>query len=138
MQPLDLSAGPPRDPRAELAGITFLPRTIDKARADLPGGNPGDYRMPGFSERMLEILGIDGEAFASEVGRARSDEDVARFVASSTTPEKIAEWNDFILHRLPSGGDRNAAYERYPWLRERPDIILALDVLTEDDRLAFG
>lgn len=94
--------------------------------------------MPGFSERMLEILGIDGEAFASEVGRARSDEDVARFVASSTTPEKIAEWNDFILHRLPSGGDRNAAYERYPWLRERPDIILALDVLTEDDRLAFG
>ena len=54
MNPMDLSNKPPRKPRAELAGIVFLPRSIDKACATLPGGDPGPYNIPGFTGMMLE------------------------------------------------------------------------------------
>src|ERR1039458_3327751 len=40
MKPMTLSDKPPRKPRAELAGVVFLPRSIDKVRATLPGGDP--------------------------------------------------------------------------------------------------
>ncbi|HWT06548.1 MAG TPA: DUF5069 domain-containing protein, partial [Xanthomonadales bacterium] len=67
MQPLDLTTAPPRAPRESLAGIVFLPRTIDKMRATLPGGALGAYNIPGFSEMMLEALGIELEAFRAAV-----------------------------------------------------------------------
>jgi hypothetical protein len=38
MDALDLTKAPPRAPRETLAGVVFLPRTIDKMRATLPGG----------------------------------------------------------------------------------------------------
>ena len=138
MQPLDLTTAPPRAPRASLAGITFLPRTIDKMRATLPGGAAGAYNIPGFSEMMLEALGIELDAFRAAVANAASDDAVAAFVNASTSPDRVAEWNAMILARLPRNGDRNAAHEAYPWLRARPDLVLALDVLEEDDRQHFA
>lgn len=36
MTPLDLRKAPPRGPRERLLGFYFLPRTIDKLRAELP------------------------------------------------------------------------------------------------------
>jgi len=137
MRPLDLSIAPPRAPRETLAGVVFLPRTIDKVRATLPGGAIGAYTIPGFSAMMLKTLGIDVDAFTDAVAAASTDDDVAAFVRGSASPDGIAEWNGFILARLPRNGDRNAAYEVFPWLRERPDLILALDVLEEDDRQLF-
>jgi hypothetical protein len=137
MEPLDLRLTPPRAPRAEAAGLIFLPRTIDKARAALPGGDLGPYRTAGFSERMLETIGIDHAAFAAEVARASDEADVVAFVAEHAKPEGIAEWNAFVLAREPAGGDRARALEVYPFLRERDDLTLALDVLAEDDRRMY-
>lgn len=71
MTPLDLTAGPPRSPRAELDGVVFLPRTIDKVRA-LSGGNLGEYTIPGFTQMMLDTLGIPLEAFTAAVAVASS------------------------------------------------------------------
>jgi hypothetical protein len=138
MQPLDLTTAPPRGPREALAGIAFLPRTIDKVRATLPGGAAGAYTIPGFSEMMFETLGIELDAFRAAVADAANDDGVAAFVTASTSPDRIAAWNALVLARLPRNGDRNAAYEAYPWLRERPDLILAVDVLEEDDRQHFA
>jgi uncharacterized protein DUF5069 len=138
MQPLDLTTAPPRGPRETLAGVVFLPRTIDKVRATLPGGAAGAYNIPGFSEMMLEALGIELDAFRAAVSDAANDDGVAAFVTASTAADRIAEWNALILARLPRNGDRNAAHEAYPWLRERPDLILAVDVLEEDDRQHFA
>jgi hypothetical protein len=42
--PLDLRTRPPRGPRETILGFYFLPRTIDKLRAELPGGNLGAFR----------------------------------------------------------------------------------------------
>ncbi|MDQ6941186.1 MAG: DUF5069 domain-containing protein [Candidatus Eremiobacteraeota bacterium] len=138
MDPLDLTKAPPRAPREELAGVVFLPRTVDKVRATLPGGELGAYNIPGFSEMLLEALGIEPDAFRAAVADAASDEAVAAFVSASTSPKRVTEWNAMIAARLPRNGDRNAAHEAYPWLRERPDLILALDVLEEDDRQHFA
>jgi len=71
MRPLDLSIAPPRAPRETLAGVVFLPRTIDKVRATLPGGAIGAYTIPGFSAMMLKTLGIDVDAFTDAVAAKR-------------------------------------------------------------------
>ena len=138
MDPLDLTTAPPRAPRESLAGVMFLPRTIDKVRATLPGGAQGAYNVPGFSQMMLDALGIDVVAFTAAVADAKDDDAVATFVTASTSPDRIEQWNALVLARLPRNGDRNAAFEAYPWLRDRPDLVLALDVLEEDDRQHFA
>jgi hypothetical protein len=43
-----------------------------------------------------------------------------------------------VSHRLPRGGDRAEAIGAYPWLADRAELPLALDVLEEDDRRAFA
>jgi len=47
MGPLDLTKQPPRSAREELDGIAYLPRAIDKIRAEFPGGNLGKYVVMG-------------------------------------------------------------------------------------------
>ena len=64
MKPLDLSKQPPRNPRVMLAGLLMMARTVDKARALLPGGNPGRYYItPGISGWMLKKLGLSEAEF---------------------------------------------------------------------------
>jgi Domain of unknown function (DUF5069) len=131
---MDLATKPPRKPRAELDGIVFLPRSIDKVCATLPGGDPGPYNIPGFTQTMLETLGITVTDFTAAVAAAAADGDVVAFVRANTTQAKIDEWNGWANNRQPRGGDRVAALEVYPWLGERPDLIIGLDVLEEDDK----
>jgi hypothetical protein len=138
MDPIDLTTGPPRRPRAELGGVVFLPRSIDKARAFLPGGKPGEYTIHGFTRRMLDALGISEHAFIEAVATADTDDDVVAYVTAHTSPERIATWNAFVAAREPRNGDRVAALENYPWLGERPDLIVTLDILEEDDRRFFA
>lgn len=138
MQPLDLTLAPPRAPRVQLGGIVFLPRSIDKARAALPGGNLGEYTIAGFTTMMLEMFGITDEDFIARVHAATTDDEIAAYVLAKANAEQIAAWNALVSHRLPRNGDRAAALEHYSWLGERPDLILALDVLEEDDRQIFA
>jgi hypothetical protein len=138
MKPMTLSDKPPRKPRAELAGVVFLPRSIDKVRATLPGGDPGPYNIPGFTQMMLEKLGITVEAFTVAVAAAESDDEVGAFVRANTKQAQIDDWNAWVNARQPRGGDRVAALEIYPWLGERPDLIVGLDVLEEDDNRYFA
>jgi hypothetical protein len=137
MEPLDLSIAPPRPPRGELAGVVFLPRSIDKVRATLPGGKLGPYNIAGFTQMMLDALGISLESFTSCVAKANDDEDVARFIRTNTMAQERTKWNTFLEAREPRGGNRVEAIETYPWLASRPDLILALDVLAEDDKQIF-
>jgi len=137
MEALDLSVSPPRPPRAELAGVIFLPRSIDKVRATLPGGKLGLYAISGFTQMMLDMLGISVDSFSFAVQNASGDEDVAAFVRRNTMVQERTKWNTFIESREPRGGNRAEAIAVYPWLLDRPDLILALDVLDEDDRQTF-
>jgi hypothetical protein len=137
MEALDLRTAPPREPRAELSGIPFLPRSIDKVRATFPGGSLGAYQIEGFTIYMLEHLGISLEAFVEAVREASTDEAVAAFVVAHTDATKIAAWREYVFARQPFHGDRAKATEMFPFLADRQDLVYSLDVLAEDDRLAF-
>lgn len=129
MEPLDLSKGRPRATRAELAGVTFLPRSIDKFRAARPGGNLAGYTIEGFTGKMLDHLGITREAMRDVVADALSDEDVARYVREHAVAGGADTWNAFVLNRQLYLGNRAEAIAENPWLAEHPEITLSLDFL---------
>ena len=137
MECLDLRLAPPRPPRAELAGVIFLPRSIDKVRATLPGGSLGQYTIEGFTTMMLERLGVSLDDFVSAVREASTDEEVAAYVAAHADAKGVAAWREFIAKSEIYGGDRAEAVRDFPYLAERPDIVYSLDLLAEDDRQSF-
>ncbi len=137
MKPLDLSVEPPRAPRADLDGCIFLPRSIDKVRATLPGGKAGDYRIEGLTQMMLDTLGIPLDTFTLVVAAADDESEIATFLREHGASAKYASWNAFVTAREPRGGNRAEALTVYPWLKERPDLLLVLDVLAEDDHQSF-
>jgi hypothetical protein len=138
MKPLNLSAAPPRGPREAIDGLMFLPRSIDKVRATLPGGDPGDYRIVGVTQAMLEHLEIPLDAFTRAVADAEDDAAVAAFVRARVPADAYDRWNARLLRWEPRGGNRAEAIGFYPWLAQRPDLIYVLDVLEEDDKQAFA
>jgi hypothetical protein len=137
MDALDLRKEPPRRPRAELAGVVFLPRSIDKIRATLPGGDLGVYTISGFTTTMFEMLGIALEDIIAAVGSVASDDDVAAYVREHGRPGGVDTWHTYVLAREPKNGNRAEALVAYPFLAGRPDLRLSLDVLEEDDRQTF-
>lgn len=138
MEALDLTKAPPRAPREELAGIRFLPRSIDKIRATLPDGVLGEYLIEGLTTSMLDALGITVTAFTDAIRDAKNDDEIAAFVTAHAKPGGIDVWHRFIDVRRPQGGDPRKAIEAYPFLAGRSDLGLSLDVIAEDDRLLFA
>ena len=138
MEPLDLTKAPPRSPKVQLDGLAMLPRTIDKLRATLPGGNPGVYKISGFSERMLDTIGVKEEDIREAVRRAESDDDVAKWLREHADTSKYAGFNEYILKRsVDDVKDKAAFIERYPILKKRPDIYYLADMLEADDAEMF-
>ncbi len=129
MEALDLTAKKPRPGRDALAGITFLPRSIDKVRGMMPGGVADGYKVEGFTEHMLEDLGITVDAFVAAVTAAKSDADIAAFVTEHAVTGGVEKWNGFVLNRLVYGGDRAEAISEHPWLAEHPEITHSLDFM---------
>lgn len=99
MEPIDLRVRPPRSPRQKLAGIFFIPRTIDKIRASLPGGNMGPYFISGISQRLLDSLGIDLAQLTEVVKNASSEDEVAEWITQHSDPSKYAAINNALETR---------------------------------------
>jgi hypothetical protein len=137
MEPLDLSKRPPRSPRERLDGLAMMPRTIDKLRSTLPGGNPGAYKVAGFSARMLDMLGVNEDKLREVVRMAASDQDVAAWLRTHADVSKYPEINEHFESQVheklkdPEGFD-----QRYP-VRKRLGLSKLLDVLEADDRESF-
>lgn len=139
MEPLDLTQHPPRSGREELDGMVFLPRTIDKVRATLPGGNPGIYQVtPGMSERVLNALGISEEQLREVVAEAKDDAGVAAWLRANADTSKYAEVSQVIRKRnIDDIQDKEAFYKRYPVLQKNPQIYYLVDLLDADDAEHF-
>jgi hypothetical protein len=129
MQALDLSKTKPRKTREELAGVVFLPRSIDKFRGNLPGGVMDGYTIEGFTAMMLERLDIPVATMQNIVATAASDDDIAGYVLESAAPGGAEAWNDFVLNRELYKGDRAGAIAENPWLAEHPEITKSIDFL---------
>jgi hypothetical protein len=141
MEALDLTKAPPRSPREELDGLVNLPRSIDKMRAHLPGGNPGVYNIPGFTAIMLEMIGVTEDQFREAVAQAKTDEDVAAWLRAHANKEKYHEYNERILKRRVAdvkARDPEGFAKRYPISQTRPDIEYMIDMLQADDQDMFA
>ena len=138
MEPLDLSKGPPRSPKLQLDGLAMLPRTIDKLRATLPGGNPGVYKIDGFSKRMLDTIAVSEDDIRAAVAQAKSDDDVVQWLRDHADTSKYEEFTQYISKRsVDDVTDKAAFMERYPILKRRPDIYYLADMLEADDAEMF-
>lgn len=137
MEPLDLTKHVPRSPREQLDGLVMLPRTIDKARATLPGGNLGPYHIAfGMSGILLNALGVSLDDFTQAVRSAKSDEDVAAWLRTKSEPDRYADISRKLLTEtqdsIPPGHREkfNSLYE--PALRAQHHVLF--DLVDADDR----
>jgi hypothetical protein len=141
MDALDLTKQPPRAPREMLPGLNLLmiARTVDKLRATLPGGNSGDYKIAGFSERVLNALDIEEAAMRDAVAAAKNDAEVAAWVASHSDASRYDAVNASIS--APKIADRigdPAFIAKYPIYTKLPPETPLIDALAEDDRASFA
>src|SRR5450631_1705427 len=95
MPPLDLSAHAPRVARETLLGFYLLPRTIDKLRAELPGGNMGEYlnHDTGFSAFVVRRLGLNMDEFRAAVAGAENETEVVAWLAARIDPANAPATN---------------------------------------------
>jgi carboxymethylenebutenolidase len=138
MNPLDLRTRPPRGPRETMLGFYFLPRTVDKLRAELPGGYLGDYlnHDAGFSAYVVRRLGLDMNEFRDAVASAPDEAAVIAWLAArldaAFAPTLNAKLETFVVERM-SSDDRALMRRRHPVMASRPDLTKLLDVLEADD-----
>ena len=144
MEPLDLSTRAPRSPYEELDGLLLLPRTIDKMRALLPGGNPGVYfingKILGISGYLLRRLGVTEEQLRDAVAQAKDDTDVATWLRVHTDPSAYAEINE-TLRRLRPKHAEDEEYFRSIYaavLAADPQLEYIMDIIEADDRRMFS
>ena len=141
MEPLDLTKAPPRSVREELDGLPGLPRTIDKMRAHLPGGNPGVYNIRGLSIAMFEMIGITEEQFREAVVNAKTDQDVVTWLREHAKTGEYPAWaqkaNDLKVADVKAHDPERFA-ERYPISKTRTDIEYMADMLDADDEDMFA
>ncbi|HTD36617.1 MAG TPA: DUF5069 domain-containing protein [Candidatus Limnocylindrales bacterium] len=138
MEPLDLESRPPRGPREQLLGFCFLPRTIDKIRAELPGGKIGGYLVAEstMSSYLLHKMGVKLDELRAVVARAADENEVVEWLRERVDPAVAEQVNA----KLASSSIADAPPEkqqiirdRHPVLAERPDVVNAFEMLELDD-----
>jgi hypothetical protein len=143
LTPLDLRTHRPRPVRAMLLGFYLLPRTIDKLRAELPGGNLGLYvnHDTGFSAFVVRRLGLRMDDFRTAVAGALDENAVVDWLAAridtSLAVTLNAKLETFVVERM-SREDQVLIRERHPVLAQRPELSRILDVLDADDERTFA
>jgi hypothetical protein len=122
----------------------LMPRTIDKLRAKLPGGDPGEYfingPIPGISGFLLTRLGVTEEALLDVVGRAKDDEEVAEWLRAHVDVSHYEKLNAAIGNVEPEHAADPALVRRIyaEVLRAEPNLSKIVDILDADDRRVFG
>lgn len=143
MTPLDLRKGPPRGPRETMLGFYLLPRTVDKLRAEVPGGNLGPYlnHDAGFSAYIVRRLGLDMNELRTVVANAPDEAAVVEWLAArvdaAAAPALNAKLETFVVERM-SPDDQALVRQRHPVMEVRPDLSKILDILDADDKRAFA
>lgn len=143
MTPLDLRTHRPRGVREPLLGYYFLARTIDKLRAELPGGNIGPFlnHDTGFSAYVVRRLGLDMNEFRAAVAAAPDEAAVVEWLKERIDPAGAealnAKLETFVFDRM-SDADKALVRERHPIMASRPELTKLLDVLDADDEELFS
>jgi hypothetical protein len=137
MGPLNLRLQPPRGPRERLAGLMMLPRTIDKARAMLAGGDSGAYFItPGLSLWLLRKLRFTEDEFVGLVRETDDEEQIARIVEARASSGRVEHLNGFMeTFKVADVAEDHNFAELYGACE--PDALV-IDVMARDDARMFG
>ena len=133
MEPLDLTTRPPRGPRETMLGLTFMPRTIDKIRAELPGGNLGEFvNEPfGISMYMCKRIGVPMDELRAAVSAAKDEAELEAWLRARLDPALVEEANRKLeslgVERL-SPEDQAMVRERHPVMAQRPELVRFYDI----------
>lgn len=144
MDPLDLRKAPPRSCYAELDGLMLMPRTIDKLRGRLPGGDPGNYfislgRIKGISAYLLERLGIAEEALFDAVAASETEGDVAAWLRERADASQYRAINETLRRIKPKHTEDRAFFcDLYAeTMAQHPELEIIIDIVDADDRRLF-
>lgn len=138
MDALDLTQRPPRSPFVKLGGMLMLARTIDKLRAELPGGNLGEYHFAVMSEEMCDELEITHDDLLDVVADAKNDDQVVAWVLKNTDETRYDQINEQHLARKITDANRERLTKKYPVLAEHPELESILELLNLDDAKQFA
>ena len=145
MKSLDLTAQPPRSPYQMMEGLFMLPRTIDKLRANLPGGKIGTYTirgssplLPGLSLVLLDGIGVTEQRLLEVVERASVEEEIADWLRQNADLSTTAALNKKLLGRriddVQAVVPPEIIAKVYPFINEMAKTTPMFEVLLEDDR----
>ena len=138
MKSLNLARTPARSPREKLGGLLMLARTIDKMRAELPGGDLGQYQIKGFSTRLLEGLDITPDALREIVAQAEDDDAIVAWVHAHSDAARYEAINEGLSRsRIADRIDEPSFLDRYPVAKDLPPETTLLEVLEYDDCAMF-
>jgi nitrile hydratase len=146
METIDLTTQPPRSPHQKMEGLYMMPRTIDKLRAKLPGGNIGVYSIttpfaPGLSLMLLDGIGVTEEWLLEIVQKVSVEDEIADWLRRNADLSSVASLNkklfspriEDVLAFIPAA----TFYEIYPAAEKMSITSPMFEVLLEDDRLMF-
>ena len=134
----DLRAHAPRSPFAQIAGLVFMARTVDKLRAKIQG-TLGAYKIgPGISIYLFEYLGVTEEQMIDVVRGAKGDDGVAEWLRANTDTTRYPEHNEKLMTRgIRDAEHRAAVLPNYPVLAEHPDMPNWFEIFVLDDAWMF-
>jgi hypothetical protein len=101
MQAKDLRAGPPRRWNEQIGGIPWLPRLIDKARAEQAGTlGPYLYGQSPMDRSLLRAMGLGHRSFAEIVAAAPDDDAVLAAIAQrdAQSLQRARAWGERLPH----------------------------------------
>jgi hypothetical protein len=142
VQPLDLTFRPPRGPREKLAGVCFMPRTIDKLRAEMPGGTIGKYINPevGVSNYMCKRIGIPMEELRAVVAAAADEQEIEAWLNARLDPVVVEEANRKLetLSTERLSPENLAIVKGYhPVMEHRPELVNYFEIFEADDAATY-
>ena len=122
----------------------LMPRTIDKLRARLPGGDPGIYfingKIKGISGYLLDRLGITEVDLLKAVERSAGDDEVAAWLRGRADATQYPAINA-TLRRIKPKHAEDEAYFRSEYaetMKEHPELEFIVDIVDADDRRRFA
>jgi hypothetical protein len=148
MDPLDLTAAPPRSPYDTLLSLYVLPRTIDKMRAAMKGGHLGAYSiegtvpgLPGLSLILLQGIKVTPEDLEAVIAAASCEADVTDWLREHADLSDIEGLNRRLIGRSLADIEAKVPRERlmqtYPFVESWPKDVSCFDIVVQDDREMF-
>jgi gluconokinase len=130
-----------RSPYAQVGGIHYFGRMVDKIRLHAAGRLPAEYHAnlgSGFDGRALSFLWIEYPALVEQVKLGGSDEELLEWACTQgrrPSAEEIEVWNDFMRKRgwNDEATERLSMRKRESGLENRDDIQTLFDYIDADE-----